>query len=107
VKGCGKISKQRHDTPRTDNVATTSANISQVDYSLRLNELIKPVDCLQESRLGCEPDFGVLQISLERETMINIAIKADLVRDSHILENSFGLVTFRRWEQAVGFCVYC
>ncbi len=39
--------------------------------------------------------------------MINIAIKADLVRDSHILENSFGLVTFRRWEQAVGFCVYC
>lgn len=79
----------------------------QFDCSLCLNELVKPVDSLQESRFGCKPDFGVLQISLEREAMIYIAVQADLVGHSHILEYGLGLVALRSRKHAIRFWFRC
>ena len=64
----------------------------------RLDEMVEPIDSLQECRFSCELDPRIAQISFQCKAVVNIAVKRDLIRDVHFFEDFFGLVAFGGWK---------
>ena len=58
--------------------------------------MIKPIDGLQERRLSMELDLWFAQVSLQRKPVFHAAVYSDRVRDAHLYQKLFRLVTFGR-----------
>ena len=70
-----------------------------------LEELVEPLDGLQESSLLGEFDLGVLEVAADSETVLNAGVQDHLVRDgAHVLEDLLRLVALLFGEDRVGFC---
>jgi hypothetical protein len=69
-----------------------------------LEELVEPLDGLQESGLLGELDLGLAEVAADGETVLDAGVQDHLVRDgSHVLEDLLGLVTLLFGEDRVGF----
>lgn len=70
-----------------------------------LEELVEPLDGLDESGLLGELDFGLVEVAADGETVLDAGVQNHLVRDgAHVFEDSLGLVTLVFGEDRVGLC---
>jgi hypothetical protein len=70
-----------------------------------LEELVEPLDGLEESGLLGELDLGLVEVAADSETVLDARVQDHLVGDgAHVLEDLLGLVTLLFGEDRVGLC---
>jgi hypothetical protein len=70
-----------------------------------LEELVEPLDGLEESGLLGELDLGLAEVAADGETVLDARVQNHLVGNgAHILEDLLGLVTLVFGEDRVGLC---
>ena len=64
------------------------------DELVLLEVLVEPIHCLQECRLASEFIRMNIEICLQGEAVVNIAVQAQLKGNLHLLEYLLGLMAF-------------